>query len=65
MADEYDIQQSLQGESDPILMQNGPFAWIADSNNGSYSGEQVVLDCGGIAKSGNSVVVKVIFKFHW
>ena len=37
MADEYDIQQSLQDESDDFLMQNRQFAWIADSNNGSYS----------------------------
>ena len=52
MADEYDIQQSLQDESDDFLMQNRQFAWIADSNNGSYSGSQVVLDCSGIANSG-------------
>ena len=52
MADEYDIQQSLQDESDDFLMQNRQFAWIADSNNGSYSGGQVVLDCSGIANSG-------------
>ena len=48
MADEYDIQQSLQ---DDFLMQNRQYAWIADSNNGSYSGGQVVLDCSGIANS--------------
>ena len=52
MADEYDIQQSLQDESDDFLMQNRQYAWIADSNNGSYSGGQVVLDCSGIANSG-------------
>ena len=51
MADEYDIQQSLQDESDDFLMQNRQYAWIADSNNGSYSGGQVVLDCSGIANS--------------
>ena len=33
-------------------MQNRQFAWIADSNNGSYLGGQVVLDCSGIANSG-------------
>ena len=33
-------------------MQNRQYAWIADSNNGSYSGGQVVLDCSGIANSG-------------
>ena len=52
MADEYDIQQSLQDQSDDFLMQNRQYAWIADSNNGSYSGGQVVLDCSGIANSG-------------
>ena len=43
MADEFDIQQLLQDQSDDFLMQNRQFAWIADSNNGSYSGGQVVL----------------------
>ena len=32
MADEFDIQQSLQDQSDDFLMQNRQFAWIADSN---------------------------------
>ena len=44
MADEFDIQQSLQDQSDDFLMQNRQFAWIADSNNGSYSGGQVVFN---------------------
>ena len=30
MADEFDIQQSLQDQSDEFLMQNRQFAWIAE-----------------------------------
>ena len=53
MADEYDIQQSLQEQSDEFLTQNRTFAWVADSNNGSYAGgSQIVIDASGIANSG-------------
>ena len=53
MADEYDIQQSLQEQSDEFLTQNRTFAWVADSNNGSYaSGSQIVIAASGIANSG-------------
>ena len=37
MADEYDLQQSLQDQTDSFLAQNRTFAWVADSNNGSYA----------------------------
>ena len=53
MADEYDLQQSLQEQSDEFLTQNRTFAWVADSNNGSYAGgSQIVIDASGIANSG-------------
>ena len=53
MADEYDLQQSLQDQSDSFLAQNRTFAWVADSNNGSYAGgSQIVIDASGIANSG-------------
>ena len=53
MADEYDLQQSLQEQSDDFLTQNRTFAWVADSNNGSYAGgSQIVIDASGIANSG-------------
>ena len=66
MADEYDIQQSLQDVSDDFLMQNRQFAWIADSNNGSYSGGQVVLDCSGIfdCSTGFINLPTIIFVFR-
>ena len=45
MADEYDLQQSLQEQSDEFLTQNRTFAWVADSNNGSYAGgSQIVIE---------------------
>ena len=53
MADEYDLQQSLQEQSDEFLTQNRTYAWVADSNNGSYAGgSQIVIDASGIANSG-------------
>ena len=53
MADEYDIQQSLEAQGDEFLMQNRTFAYVNDSNNGSYNGSsQITIDCSGIANSG-------------
>ena len=53
MADEYEIEQSLLNQSDDFLMQNRTYAWIADSNNGSYAGgSQIILDCSAISNSG-------------
>ena len=53
MADEFEVSQSLSEQGDDFLMQNRTFAWIPDSNGGSYSGGgQVVLNCEGIANSG-------------
>ena len=47
MADEYDLQQSLQDQSDSFLAQNRTYAWVADSNNGSYAGgSQIVITRG-------------------
>ena len=59
MADEYDKQQSLQEQSDEFLTQNRTFAWVADSNNGSYAGgSQIVIDASGIANSGRYLSCK-------
>lgn len=53
MADEYEIEQSLLNQGDDFLMQNRTYAWIADSNNGSYAGgSQIILDCSAISNSG-------------
>ena len=53
MADEYDIQQSLEHQGEEFLMQNRTFAYVNDSNNGSYNGSsQITIDCSGIANSG-------------
>ena len=53
MADEFDLQQSLEEQGESFLMQNRTFAYVNDSNNGSYNGSsQITIDCSGIANSG-------------
>ena len=53
MADAHDIHQSLETDEDMFLTQNRQFSWIADSNNGSYSGgSQIIIDASGLANSG-------------
>ena len=65
MADEYDIQQSLEAQGDEFLMQNRTFAYVNDSNNGSYNGSsQITIDCSGIANSGKYMSRKLRIYFR-
>ena len=62
MADEYDIQQSLEAQGDEFLMQNRTFAYVNDSNDGSYNGSsQITIDCSGIANSGKYMSFQQLF----
>jgi hypothetical protein len=52
MADSYTVQKSLEEDENSYLFSNRQFVYITDSQNGSYSGTQVVLELSGISNSG-------------
>ena len=52
MADSYTVQKSLEEDENSYLFSQRQFVYITDSQNGSYSGTQVVLELSGISNSG-------------
>ena len=52
MADSYTVQKSLEEDESQYLFSNRQYSYITDSQNGSYSGTQVVLELSGISNSG-------------
>jgi hypothetical protein len=52
MADSYTVQKSLEEDENSYLFSNRQYSYIQDSQNGSYSGTQVVLELSGISNSG-------------
>jgi len=55
MADETTFQTSVQPQETVFDFESRQFAWLPDSNNGSYSNGQIIWDAASLANSGKFI----------